>query len=278
MSADVLGVHGIWNRRDTTATDAETTFARRWAGALAMESVAVAYYADHLRLGYHGPGEDLDALDDALDGMPRQLLEAWVAELGWEGGTAHGRALAPLRQLVSWLVTRCGADRTIVVPFVSEFLEEVALYLDPRDPSKRQAVRSTVARAIHEHRPRIVVAHSLGSVVTYETLWAYPRLTVELLVTIGSPLAMPNAIFPLLQPAPVDDMGARPHGVRRWVNVADPSDLVAIPRPLSNKFDGVDEDLEWPVGWWFTHAADAYLSSRALHDIVGAHLRSPRQR
>ncbi|MFE3188394.1 hypothetical protein ACFXHA_05255 [Nocardia sp. NPDC059240] len=277
MSTDVLGVHGIWNYRDATATDAETALTQRWADALAMESVAVAYYADHLRLGYHGPGDDLGALDGALDGMPRQLLEAWIAELGWEGGAAQGRALVPLRQLMSWFVTRCGADRAIVLPFVSEFLEEVAVYLDPRDPSKRQAVQSIVARAIHQHQPRIVVAHSLGSVVTYETLWAYPRLAVELLVTIGSPLAMPNAIFPLLQPAPVNGIGARPPGVQRWVNIADPSDIVAIPRPLRNRFDGIDEDLERPVGWWFTHAASAYLSSRDLRDIIGGHLQSPRR-
>ncbi len=272
MSIDVLGVHGIRNWRDATPESAAAALANRWAADLGRPAVAVAYYADQLRLRHHGATDDLDALDAVLRGRPRELLEAWLAELGWQEAVSHGRALTPLRQLASWAVMRFGADRATVLPFLARYLEEVTLYFDPDHPDRRSAIRTTVARAIHENAPRVVIAHSLGSVVTYETLWAYRQLNIELLITIGSPLALPTAVFPLLQPAPVNGKGARPPSARRWINIADPSDIVAIPRPLSTWFDGIAEEHDCPVGVGLTHASGAYLSSAVVRDIVSSHL------
>ncbi|MEU6072803.1 hypothetical protein [Micromonospora sp. NPDC047074] len=45
---------------------------------------------------------------------------------------------------------------------------------------------------------------------------------------LGSPLAMPHAVFPRLDPAPVAGLGSRLPNVKRWVNIADVGDLVAI--------------------------------------------------
>jgi hypothetical protein len=280
MTADILGVHGIWNFTSTVEDNAAVALALQWADALGVEadSVAAAYYAHHLRLGHHGPSDDLDALDAALYGLPRELLEALMHQLGWAQGAPQGRALAPLRQLASWFVTRYGADQSVVERYLAPLLVEVALYFDSRDPGRRQAVHTTIGAALSLHRPRVVVAHSLGSVATYETLWAYPRLNVELLVTIGSPLAFPDHIFPRLRPAPVGGRGARPPGVRKWINIADPADLVALPRGLSNHFDGVDKDLETPAGSMFTHKATAYLRTRELRGIVTEHLQHRRSR
>jgi pimeloyl-ACP methyl ester carboxylesterase len=194
---------------------------------------------------------------------------------GWREEPTQGWALAPIRQLASWWVQRYGLDHGIVDRFLSAFLREVVLYFDLLNPTRRHAVRTEVATAISAHRPRIVIAHSLGSVVTYETLWAYPLLRVELLITIGSPLALPDRIHPVLQPPPINGKGRRPPGVRRWINISDPADLVAIPAGLANHFHHVDADLVVPAGPMFTHAATAYLSSQRLHDVITTHLATP---
>lgn len=276
MSVDILAVHGIWNFAHAVSDDAASDLARDWAKALgvAEDSVAAAYYADQLRLGYHSTDADLDALDAALSGVPRKLLTAWMRELGWIDTAAHGRALAPLRQLASWFVMRYGADQAVVQQYFAPLLKEVALYFDPAHPGRRQAVRTTIGSAISLHKPRVVIAHSLGSVATYEALWVYPRLPVELLVTIGSPLAFPDRIFPLLQPRPIAGHGERPPRVRRWVNIADPADLVALPRGLATYFYGVDQDLETAAGPLFTHKAKAYLETPTLRGVVLDHLRT----
>ena len=51
----------------------------------------------------------------------------------------------------------------------------------------------------------MLVGHSLGSVVAYEALCANPEWPVRMLVTLGSPLGIPNLIFDRLEPAPLPD-------------------------------------------------------------------------
>jgi hypothetical protein len=55
----------------------------------------------------------------------------------------------------------------------------------------------------------------VSSVVTYESLWVRPELQVDLLIALGSPLALPDIVFPNLHPAHEDGKGHRPPGVRR---------------------------------------------------------------
>src|SRR6266536_4525637 len=111
--------------------------------------------------------------------------------------------------------------------FVTRFFREVPAYLG--DGARRAAARDRVASTIAEHAPQVVLAHSLGSVVAYEALWAHPELPVDLLVTLGSPLGMPDVVFDRLEPTPRGpvkltwfvvgstdrDASARPRGLRR---------------------------------------------------------------
>ncbi|MGH8909608.1 MAG: hypothetical protein ACRD0K_24740 [Egibacteraceae bacterium] len=122
------------------------------------------------------------------------------------------------------------------------------------------------------HRPRIVIAHSLGSVVAYEALWARPDPHVELLITLGSPLAMPDVVFDRLDPAPNGGRGARPPGVARWVNLADPGDLIAIPRPLTRRFARVDADDERSIHAFAFHRVARYLACPATHAHLAPYL------
>jgi hypothetical protein len=114
----------------------------------------------------------------------------------------------------------------------------------------------------------VIVAHSLGSVVTYETLWAHQEHDIDLLVTIGSPLAMPGIVSPRLHPAATS--GGTPPGVGRWVNVADVGDIVAIPRTgLRDHFAGVERDVTVVIGQWDFHTATAYLRHPEVAALLG---------
>jgi hypothetical protein len=57
-----------------------------------------------------------------------------------------------------------------------------------------------VAEVVRTHRPRVLLARSLGSVVAYEALRGDPGLRVEPFVTLGSPLAMHAVVFERLRP------------------------------------------------------------------------------
>jgi pimeloyl-ACP methyl ester carboxylesterase len=139
------------------------------------------------------------------------------------------------------------------------------VYFDLAHAYRRQAARDRVAEAMQKHHPQVLVAHSLGSVVAYETLCAYPQLRTELLVTLGSPLAMQGVVFDRLEPAPCYGRAARPPGVGQWTNLADVGDPVAVPRGgLLKFFDGVDEDTTDHIALFDPHTVKSYLASAIL--------------
>lgn len=83
---------------------------------------------------------------------------------------------------------------------------------------------------------RVIVGHSLGSVVAYEALCARHGAGSAAFVTLGSPLGLRNVVFDRLRPAPRDGVGVWPCAVRFWTNVADTGDIVALVRDLSSCF------------------------------------------
>ena len=114
--------------------------------------------------------------------------------------------------------------------------------------------------------PRVVLAHSLGSVVGYEALVAYPHIEVELFLTLGSPLGL---VFDRLDPGD----GRAPSGVKRWVNLADRGDLVAVPAGgVAARFHGVEQHRDVNVHWADFHLARHYLQTPAVADLLRPYL------
>lgn len=161
-------------------------------------------------------------------------------------------------------------------------LDQVGRYLD--DDARRAAVRqrivSTLARA---PRPRVVVAHSLGSMVAWDAL-ADHRVEIDLLITLGSPLAHPT-LAPSASDIPYARLGA-------WLNVVHLLDPVPAGRGLADAFPAaVDAFLRptapvsatgSPIARWIStvataatsHLESTYLESRtviaAMRQALGA--------
>lgn len=275
----IVGVHGVGQHRPgLSATQAAEELAETWLKALArgagtatadMGHLAVAYYADLLRRpGRQGRTQGLDDLDPAEE----ELVLDWLREMDVPTGVAAGRATGAIRQSLTWLAQMRGLGGPLTEWFVSTCFREVHAYLQGYDGSARFRVRARIAETLAAQRPDVVIAHSLGSVATYEALWAYPHLKVDLLITLGSPLALPHAVFDRLEPPPVNGRGQRPPGVRRWVNLADPGDLVAIPPGgVEAKFDGVDLDRSGPVPIhvFDFHRVANYLATSSVAGLLG---------
>jgi hypothetical protein len=265
MTAQVVGVHGIGNlQRGAAPADAAAVLSARWTAALrrglaarSTVEVVVAYYAHHLCAEAAQGSDDPQLLDPA----EKEILLRWAEALGAPREVAQGRITQPARAAADWIANHFSLDRTIVRLLVTAFCREVHRYLT--DHNRRSAVRGAVADTIAAHRPRILVAHSLGSVVVYETLWAHPEVEIDLLLTLGSPLALPDVVFHRLDPGPIDGLGRRPPNVRRWINIVDPGDIVAIPRGLATHFTGVDADLTTTAGVFDAHRVTGYLTCPA---------------
>ncbi|MEL7207132.1 MAG: alpha/beta fold hydrolase, partial [Actinomycetota bacterium] len=106
-------------------------------------------------------------------------------------------------------------------------------------PDLREQVQARLDAVIGDDT-RVVVAHSLGTLVSWTALAHHPDWPVNTLVTLGSPLAS-SMMFDRLDPAPVDGQGAWPGSVEHWVNVAAVGDRVAT-TPVSERFGDRVED------------------------------------
>lgn len=283
----VVAVHGVGYHVPLAALDdIRAAQIRHWTRSLAdglgidpaRLDLDFAYYAHFLNAGPVAQGSvDANTLGDPL---AQELLTAWLKELGAPELIAMGTLTSPLRHSAAWVAKTFSLDGRLTQLFIRLFFREVATYLRTDGSPVRLAAREEVATRIAHHRPRVVIAHSLGTVVAYEALHAHPELHVELLLTLGSPLALPHAVFHRLDPrpgAPVDSSGPpcgiRPSSVTRWVNVADPGDPVAIPPCLARAFTGIALDLTGSIhATYGFHHAKNYLSCAATAATLGPYL------
>ncbi|WP_424860624.1 hypothetical protein [Streptomyces sp. MMS24-I29] len=220
----IVAVHGVGNSfgpevSGTRLEELRTLKARAWARQLAgglnvapdRVDLNFAYYADKLVTGPVAQGAgNPDALNDPL---AQEMLTAWARELGVTEEMSQGHATVPLRGLSSWAARKFDLAEGPLRVFIPLLFREVAAYLRAEDAPERVAARDEVALRIARHVPRIVIAHSLGSVVAYEALHAHPELRPELFLTLGSPLALPRAVFDRLVPAPQGAGPARRGGL-----------------------------------------------------------------
>lgn len=129
---------------------------------------------------------------------------------------------------------------------------------------------------------RVVVAHSLGTVIAYEGLCS-TRHNVDTFVTIGSPIATPYLILePLRQRlrrlVDYDPGFCLPWpGVRRWVNFYAPADVWSVPvKKLAGIFGGqagkTIEDIEVvhgnPSDFVETHKLTSYLKHPEISEVI----------
>lgn len=117
----------------------------------------------------------------------------------------------------------------------------------------RQALRAAPA-------PTVIVAHSLGTIITYDVLSEpeFRNRALPMLATVGSPLGIGNVRARLRdgkgEPNPV------PKGVKSWLNFADRFDPVALDATLADAFE---PPVNFPV--------DEAVNNRAFnnHDLTG---------
>ncbi|MFQ3558765.1 alpha/beta hydrolase [Streptomyces gramineus] len=258
--------------------------------ALTMDWLAdcsFAYYgdlfADDEPQSVGGP----DDLDDEEAAIVLGLLAEFLEEEAARPENQGDRALARVRAQLSpdgqpqgvvgagrhlWAV----ATAVVAVPGVahaarwataSDVLRtwsQPARYLRRKDKDAQKTtlderIRARVLACLDPARPTVVVGHSLGSVVAFETLASYEG-PVPLLVTIGSPIATSGLVWPRLRPRPP----ATPDCVDRWLDFWDGDDLIVPRRKLANRVRPNERGVkptprQFESRMWWAHGATTYL-------------------
>lgn len=275
--AKIVGVHGVGHQ-----FAGENTLLAQWLPALkdglaraghqlaSDADFVCAFYGDLFRPVGKGAMDPPYDVDDVDDDFQRELLELWWTEAARVDPTVRGpdagtkvsvpsivqRALDALSQSKFFAGL---AERALIYD-----LKQVRRYL--REVEIRRGARARIERAVKPDTC-VIIGHSLGSVVAYESLCAHPEWSVSVFVTIGSPLGIRNLIFEGLEPAPQGGMGVWPRGLRQWINIADGGDVVALIKELRPRFGAGVTDHQVHNGA-NAHDAARYLTTREFGDAV----------
>ena len=261
----ILGIHGISKQYKGGHQLGSTWFDslrdglvaaghRRKADTLVSGDLRVAFFGDLFRpRGSMASAEPPLLTADLTPGLERDLLE-WL----YDAAVAQQPSLGPPEGAMGWgrptvqvMLDRLLRSRTLAGVarrrrFHSRF--ETGQPVSYRFVSEAgRACAGSDAEV--DDGTRVVIGHSLGSVVAYEYLCLFQPGPVDLLVTLGSPLGIPNLVFDRLTPAPRSGLGVWPGGLAAWVNVADPDDIVALRKDLAPLFPGSSEGRAvWTAG------------------------------
>jgi hypothetical protein len=246
------------------------------ARALAPGDVRVAFFGDLFRpRGALSAGEPQYTDDSVKPGREEDLLERWYEAAAEQDSSLRPPpgALGGGRLAVQAMLSRLLKSRTFAEVAQNAFignLKQVTAFLG--DPRVKQQVMQRVGEQVTLDT-RIVIGHSLGSVAAYEYLARFAPPHVELLVTLGSPLGIPNLIFERLTPSPARGVGSWPGQVGRWVNVADADDVVALRKLLAPLFpapNGAAGIEDHPVdNGDQPHAVNRYLGAEPTGAALG---------
>ena len=280
----VVAVHGVGKQ-----TLGEESLLKDWVPALCdgvhraggpelgAGEVAMGFYGDLFRPAGQvlAVGDPLLTAADVAEGFEQDLLFAWWQEaarvdpavVAPEADTlarTPRSVQAALRALAGSRFFSDIALRSLVFDLkqVRRYLEEPVLRIEARERVK----------ALISPQTRVVVGHSLGSVVAYEALCSLSGHKVRALVTLGSPLGIPMVFERLLPsggPWPAGTAGGRDD--LRWTNVADQGDVVALVKDLRPLF-GTELASVTVDNGAHAHDATSYLTDKLTGTAIAAAL------
>jgi hypothetical protein len=246
--------------------------------------IRMAFYGDlFLKPGAQGTGGTIDTGPGGEE-LEAELALAWLAAAAQRAkdprdageatvylnaaahtGEAQGaRALGrtPLQTLskIRWLAV---GGFQLAGTFINRALRETSAYITR--PDIRAAAQQRVLDLIHTDT-RLVIAHSLGSVVAYEALHRADQPVA--LITLGSPLGLRTIIYDRLQPTPA----TVPSCVTAWSDYADIDDLVAADVDLAPLFEPAPGSKIRPVS--DTSPDNGSKPHEASHYLVKARIGS----
>ena len=270
--ARIVGVHGVGKQRlgsNTLLKDWEPALAdgldRAGGPQLVSGDLHMAISGDLFRPAGHtlAVGDPMFTADDVDEPEAELLMEWWAAcarvdpAVPPPGADTLARSPRAVQTALRVLQHSRFFGGLSLRALVFD-LKQVRRYLTDED--LRVAARRKVEEAIGPDT-RVVVAHSLGSVVAFEALCERPGHGVRALVTLGSPLGM-RMVVDRLRPGPETWPGTA-----SWTNVVDEGDVVAAVKDLS-LFFGTGVVGKVVHNGSHAHDATLYLTAKETGEAV----------
>jgi hypothetical protein len=165
----------------------------------------------------------------------------------------HGPTEQDIQEANSWhnklgrILFNLADHIPLIIPLLPEAVESAAKemnrYFDNVDNiacEVRNLLKQALRPLIEKKEPILLIGHSLGSVIVYDTLW---ELTYQEglhgkvdFLTIGSPLGM-HYVQRRLMGMQENGKKTYPRLIRRWINLSSEGDIIALERNFHNSFN-----------------------------------------
>lgn len=291
-------VHGINNQENSPEQIQD-----EWLGAIRegwtklglpdkpMDDVITAYYAKDLAAATAPHSRKVAMGDAAAIGQAADVAYAFLKEYQDAAGiTDEEIEIAAARNGVAaqavgmgpphegWVIALAVGLEALLPTrgkFIAGiFLKQASVYLENK--AVTQSIDDTVHRQIfpeNDIQPSIILAHSLGTVVSYRLLTqvAPTGFTAPLYVTMGSPLGIE------IVKKRIRRLAAFPKPtIGKWINAVCQDDFVTLNKSLEARqlgYDGVVNDRDVPSDIPDKHSIGPYLRApgvaQAIHDALG---------
>ena len=240
------------------------------------------FYRQHRDFGLDATAVDAVVARTEATQRDRDEASSWQRRLG--------RWLYSLGDRLPFLIPHIATER------MELHLRDLRRYVKNRKgiaEHTRQMLKTPLRAAYESKRPILLIAHSMGSVIAYETLWQLgwegnedPQ--VDLLLTMGSPLGQ-RYIQKRIKGNHETGYRRYPDSIRHWINLSSVGDLTAIDPALKDDFGemielGLVDDIDDRELYnWFrwngelnTHSEYGYLANGETAQIIVDWWRSAR--
>jgi len=271
MSYMMIGVHGLANKPP------KELHTQAWIAAIreGLErncssnpkelSFEMAYWADQHYAKPLDP-DDEPYIPTPPDKPIKKYRDNWLDEFRAHTANVGGNVIEKAREWFGF-GPASGA-------IMESKLADLDKYYDEKND--RTFLRAIVKNAVRRNKDRriTVIAHSMGSIISYDALRELGNedmsCKVQNFITIGSPLGLPTVAAHIH-----NEWGnlRTPSIVGKWVNLADPRDPVALDIHLNDDYEPNDAGVRVQDDLILNNYADP-KGKRNFHKIYG-YLRCP---
>ena len=198
-------------------------------GGFDIVSWTYDFYREHRDIGLDAPSIEAVIATPVASGRDIAEAGSWTRRLA--------RRLYSLGDRLPFLIPHLANERTEI------HLRDLHRYLKDDNgiaEHTRRMLKVPLRAAVEAHRPVLLMAHSMGSVIAFDTLWemthnGIDHVDVDLFLTMGSPLGQ-TYIQKRIKGYSASGRQRYPGNVRHWKNLSAVGDLTAIDPWLANDF------------------------------------------
>ena len=270
MSHIIIGIHGLSNK------PAPDVLEKGWKDAIleglkkneGVDDISLnflsVYWADKMYPAYD-PEPDL--YKEAKEGAIKTYHENWL-------DSVKGTTFDWAGDVIDSMKKHFGMD-ALADKVLEEKLKDLSRYYE--EENIRQSLRNLLREAVLENKDKriMLLSHSMGTIIAYDVLRLigkqFPRLIVDHLVTLGSPLGLPHVKYKIAQES---SLVRTPSIVKKWSNFADKRDPVAIDTKLAGDYEAnssgvkVEDDLVANDWSGIHHKSYGYLRTPEVSRVI----------